>query len=158
MFLKLLQCLVFGPEIFVPVCLKVICATKTFGDSSLKKKKKNNESAQSSWFWALNIGWPLCRVSQFLTHLGIFPNSPIHCPFLLHLIWFLKIMSTFLLFLGLSSRPLMGVTWALLLVCCMFERVLLMAGASWPDPQHHTVSFIVRCVPISCQTVSKRAN
>lgn len=37
-FLKLFQYLVFDPKIFVPIFLKVICATKTFGDAALKKK------------------------------------------------------------------------------------------------------------------------
>jgi len=123
----------------VPVFLKVFCVIKTFGDAALKKKKKINESAKSSWFWALNVAWQLHRIIQFLTHLGIFPNSPIQHSFLPHLIWFLRIMSAFLLFLRFSSRPLMRIMWALLLVCCMFEHVLVMRGASWPlpDPQHH---------------------
>lgn len=107
MFLKLSQCLLFDSEIFVSVFLKVICTAKTFGDAALKKKKKKiNESSKSSWFWALNIAWQLCRVSQILTHLGIFPNSPIPYSFLSYLVWFLRITSALLLFLGFSSRPL----------------------------------------------------
>lgn len=49
---------------------------------------------------------------------------------------------------------------ALLLVWCVFGHVLVMTGASWPlsDPQHYTVSFIVRCVPISRQIVKNSAN